>query len=357
VIRAAEIAEDRSIQVVERPRPQMGPHEVRVDITYCGICGSDLHMREDPNFPSGSVLGHEFAGRISEVGAEVTDWEVGDRVAVLIYQSCGTCRYCTEGHENFCVDGGHGGWVIGVQGQGGLAESVIASESALFAVPDEVSDQAAALTEPVAVALRAANQVTAEPSDPVVVLGAGPVGLLIASILKHRGYRDLVVVERNPVRRATAESIGLRSAEAAAGGKSAAGAPMHEALSASVQLPEELTGKLSDRPAVVVDATGSSTAIQWATTIVRNRGRVVLVGLPVRGIEVDFAHVILHEIELVGTSSYNRSDFAGALELLAAGAIPAEAIVTDIAPLGDADSKFRELVEATTSQIKILLHP
>lgn len=336
-MRVVEIANDRSLVVTNRPVPPLGPGEVRVDVAYCGICGSDLQMCADPDFPAGRVLGHEFAGRISEIGDGVDGWAVGDRVAVLIYRFCGTCRYCAGGDEHFCVSGGHLGWVLGVQGQGGYAESVVAPASSLFAVPDGVTDMQAALTEPVAVALRAANFVECPPNEPVAVFGAGPVGLLIALILRYKGFTDVTVLERNPARRAAAERVGFRTAV--------------------VETDDDQARLASTEPAVVVDATGAASAIKTAIQVVRDRGRIVLVGLPAADVPVDVNRVILHEINLVGSAGYNRADFAAALDLLATGAIPTDALITNVADLSVADEKFKELLNPFTRQVKILLQP
>lgn len=334
-MRVIEIAPDRSLVPVDRPAPRLAPGEVRIEVAYCGICGSDLHMRTDPGIPAGTVLGHEFAGRISEIGDGVQGWSVGDRVAVLPHVSCGECRYCRAGQENFCVSGGHLGWVIGVQGQGGLAESVVAPASCLFAVPEGVTDAQAALAEPVAVAARAAGQVTCAPDEPVTVVGAGPIGLLISLILRHKGFADVTIMERSSGRRAIAESLGLRAT-----------APADDAASPA-----------GERPAVVVDASGSPAAIAMGVRLLRNRGKIVLVGLPGDEVPMDVAYLVLHEITVAGAAGYNRADFAHALELLAKGAIPTDRIITEIADLSAAGVKFQELADPGTRQIKVLLHP
>lgn len=316
------------LSVVDREPPAVNESEVRIEIRFCGICGSDLQMSNDPEYPDGRVLGHEFTGVINEIGSGVTNWSVGDRVAVLPNVSCGgDCLHCLAGYENFCIEGGHLGWVAGVQGQGGLADSVIVPETCLFAVPEAVSDKAAAITEPTAVALHAVKRVTSHKTEPIVVFGAGPVGLLAASVLRARGYERVAVLERNPKRRAVAEKLGFS------------------------------TSAPAEHPPTVIDATGAPAAIESAIQLVRNRGDIILVGLPNKKVEIDLSYSILHGIDFLGAAGYNRSDFADALDALASGAIPVDEIVTDIVSLDQAQEIFQDLLSPETSQIKVLLRP
>jgi len=332
VLRAVETSGVGVLTLVERELPPVTGSEVRLEVIYCGVCGSDLQMSNDPTYPQGRVLGHEFTGVVSEVGPNVSKWSLGDRVAVLPNISCGgECFHCQEGNENFCTEGGHLGWVAGVQGQGGLADSVVVPETCLFRVPDGVSDKGAAITEPTAVALHAVKRVISEVNEPIVVFGAGPVGLLAASILRHRGFTDISVIETNPARRAVAEKIGFTT-------------------TANEVAPE-------NRPPTVIDATGAAAAIEAAIQIIRNRGNLILVGLPNNKVEIDLSYAILHGIDFLAAAGYTRQDFSDALAILDAGAIPVDDIVTDVVKLDSAQSTFQQLLSAETNQIKVLLEP
>jgi (R,R)-butanediol dehydrogenase / meso-butanediol dehydrogenase / diacetyl reductase len=332
-VKVVEIGRDRSLAIADRPQPDLGPDEVRVAVSFCGVCGSDLHMRADAGFPAGAVLGHELSGRVAELGSRVQGWALGDRVAVLIYRNCGTCRYCLAGSENHCVVGGHLGHVLGVQQQGGLAESVVATPNQLFKVPPDLADDEAALTEPVAVALRASRSVDCALDDPVAVVGAGPIGLLVAHILKYRGFSNVVVVELHEHRRLVAEEMGL----------------------ATLGADEDQLRKIE--PAVVVDASGSPAAIRMAIRALRSQGQLVLVGLPAAEVPIDINYLILHEIRISPSAGYGRRDFGEALELLADGAIPTASIITSRVALDEAEHGFDELKDPHTRHVKILLHP
>ena len=330
-----QVTDDRRLARAERPEPEVGPAEVRVAVAFCGICGSDLHMRSDPAIPEGAVLGHEFSGVVQEVGRAVEGWQIGDRVAVLPYVSCGSCRYCRAGAENFCMTGGHLGSVLGVDRPGGLSESVVADQSALLRLTGDATLEQGALVEPVAVAVRAAGRVVAGPEEPVVVMGAGPIGLLVGLVLTARGYAEVTVGDLNDGRLAVAENLGLRTFAATTEG----------------------LGELLSRhdAGTFVDCTGAPPAIRAEVAAVRARGRVVLVGLPSGDLAYDAADAILREVEVVGSAGYSRSDFAAALDLLASGALPTDRLITKVAGLEDADALFDELSDPATLHIKILV--
>lgn len=332
---AMQVTADRRLARVERPEPVLGPTEVRVAVAYCGICGSDLHMRNDPAIPEGAVLGHEFSGVLEDVGPEAEGWRVGDRVAVLPYVSCGTCRSCVAGAENLCTTGGHLGSVLGVDKPGGLAQSVVADQSALLRLPKDATLEQGALVEPVAVALRAARRVVAAPAEPVVVMGAGPIGLLVGLVLSARGHTDVTLLDLNRGRLAVARSLGLRTRATEA---------------------DDLAAVLGGMEVeTFVDCTGAPPAIRAEVASVRARGRVVLVGLPGGDVAYDAPDAILLEIEVVGSAGYSRADFAGALDLLVAGALPVSQLITKVAALEDVDTMFDELSKPTTEHIKILI--
>lgn len=328
-----EITSSRGIAPFERPDPEPSGNQVRVDVKFCGICGSDLHMRSDPAFPVGAVLGHELSGVVSAIGDDVVEWKPGDRVTVLPYENCGECRYCLAGAENHCQLGGHLGSVLGVDRHGGLAESILADSSALIALPESASLQQGALVEPVAVAYRAVERVISLKQDPVVVVGAGPIGILVALLLGVRGFTDVRILDRNVARLGVAASLGLRVLE-----------------------PGDVRGHLRGLDvATFVDCSGAPSAIRDEVAAVRACGRVVLVGLPSGDLAYDAPDAILREVEVVGSAGYSRRDFVHAVGVLAQGRLPVGRIITRVAPLSEVDQMFDELADPATTHIKILL--
>ena len=209
-MRAVKVAEDRRLVAVECPAPEPGPGQVLVEVSYCGICGSDLHFREVPElFPAGTVPGHEFSGRIIAVGDRVHGWSAGDRVCVLPFGQCGECAVCRAGNEQVCPHAVSNGVGLGTGRPGAYAGQVVVDERMLFSLPDSVDDRAGTLVEPLAVAIRAVDQARVVLDEPVLVLGAGPIGLLTALVLRHRGVRRTVVCSRNPARAQRAAALGL----------------------------------------------------------------------------------------------------------------------------------------------------
>src|SRR6266700_1440849 len=149
-MRAVAIVEDRSLQLVEVPEPDLKPDEVRIAVSFCGICGSDLHMREMPFVPPGVVLGHEFTGVITETGSAVTGWAPGDRVAANPFDPCGQCQACSSGFPELCPTNTRRGIGL-IAYYGAYAETVVAPQASLFRLPEALSDKHGAIAEPLAV--------------------------------------------------------------------------------------------------------------------------------------------------------------------------------------------------------------
>ena len=166
-MRRVEVADDRSLVLMEGAVEEPGAGQALLDVSFCGICGSDLHFRDVPElFPSGTVPGHELSGRIAALGEGVSGWSVGDRVTVLPFAQCGECESCVGGNEQVCRSAVENGVGLGTGRAGGYAEQMIVDERMLFALPDTVSDRAGTLVEPLGVAVRAVNTAALSPSDP-----------------------------------------------------------------------------------------------------------------------------------------------------------------------------------------------
>jgi 2-desacetyl-2-hydroxyethyl bacteriochlorophyllide A dehydrogenase len=331
-VRAVAIAEDRRLVTVEREAPSAGAGQAVIDVAYCGICGSDLHFREVPAlFPAGTIPGHELSGTIRALGAGVEGWRVGDRVSVLPFAQCGECERCRSGEEQVCPHAVPNGVGLGTGRPGGYAEQIAVDERMLFALPDAVDDRAGALTEPLAVAVRAVEKCGTPASEPVAVIGAGTIGLLTALVLRERGFERIALVSRNETRAELARSLGLEVVDA-------------ESVAA-------------DPPACVFECAGTPAAARTAIESLRPLGRVILVGLSLEPLELPAVPIVLGELELRGILSYSRADFAAAIDLLARGRIPVERIVTSTRPLEDAEEAFSTLTAAGNTELKILLAP
>jgi 2-desacetyl-2-hydroxyethyl bacteriochlorophyllide A dehydrogenase len=334
-VRAVEIAEDRRLVTVERPAAKPGVGEALIEVAYCGICGSDLHFRDVPElFPTGTVPGHEFSGRVVELGDGLPAWQLGERVAVLPFAQCGECELCRAGQEQVCPHAIPNGVGLGTGRPGGFAEQVIVDGRMLFTLPDSVDDRAGALTEPLAVAVRAVAQSRLEREQPAMVLGAGAIGLLTALVLADRGYEQVVVVSRNVARRELAAALGLRAVS------------LDDAHAA---------GRIA--PSCVFECAGTPAAARLAVELAGPLARIMLVGLSLDSLDLEAAPILFKELELRGILTYDRADFAAAIEMLARGAIPVDRIVTATVPLEEAEASFQALTVPGNGQLKILLSP
>jgi (R,R)-butanediol dehydrogenase / meso-butanediol dehydrogenase / diacetyl reductase len=331
-VRAVKVAEDRRLVAVDCPAPEPGPGEALVEVAYCGICGSDLHFRDVPAlFPAGTVPGHEFSGQIVSVGDGVAGWTAGDRVSVLPFGQCGECASCRAGDEQVCPHAVSNGVGLGTGRPGAYAGQVVVDERMLFPLPHSVDDRAGTLVEPLAVAIRAVDLAEVGVDEPVLVLGAGAIGLLTALVLCHRGVRRALVCSRNPARARRAAAMGLNT----------------------LSIEEVASGS----QACVFECAGTPAAAQLGVRALRPLGRLMLVGLSLSPLDLAAPPIVINELAIRGVIAYRRTQFQAAIDMLAGGGIPVDELITDTVPLAEAESAFQSLTARGTEQVKVLLAP
>ena len=197
-MRAAVYHRPGDLRVESRPTPQPGPDDVLVAVEYCGICGTDLHMVNDGWGRPGSIGGHEYSGRVVAVGSQVADWQPGDAVVGGPEASCGHCEYCRDGRAMLCPERG----TPGVSAyQGAFADFIRVHESQLLRIPAGLEARAAALAEPLAVALHGITRSGIAAGQRALVTGAGPIGMLTLAALRARGVDDVTLSEPADPRR------------------------------------------------------------------------------------------------------------------------------------------------------------
>jgi threonine dehydrogenase-like Zn-dependent dehydrogenase len=341
-MRAAVFHGPHDVRIEDVPDPASpGPGEVLLEIARAAICGTDAS--EWDHGPvlcrPGVVLGHEFVGRVVEIGDGVDGLSVGDRVVSGAGISCGHCRWCLNGRTNLCAEYR----TLGLQVDGGLAEYVSSPGGICHAVPAACDDDAAAMAQPLAVALHALSRVAQHPGEAVAVIGAGGIGSFIVAGASHRAAGGRVVaVDIDDERLATATALGATETANAAG---------HEL--------SELLLDLTDGAGfdVVVEASGAAHAPAAAIAGARRGGRVLLVGLHGAPRELELTPMILREVDLYTTVAHVcDSDLPAALELLAttdvarvaAGrTIPLDALVDEgLRPLAERRASGKILVSA-----------
>ncbi len=347
-MRAVQWEAPETLRSVELPEPHAQDGEVVVAVAHCGICGSDLHSFKS-GFAArpGQVLGHEFCGTVLE-SRGVAGVAVGDRVTARPLIPCGRCRACMEGETQLCEDGVSRGLGYGLRG--GFAERVLVPSAVLgktlFALPNEISDRAGALVEPLAVGLHAVGQAQVRPGDTVVVLGAGPIGLAALIFLRLAGIDRAFVADPSPLRRDAARRLGAElTIDPVADGTIAGVA----SVTGSGPSPS------SARADVVIDCAGVPAAFEDALRLARPGGTVVLCAMYGRELELRPDRLTGNELTLRGSVGY-RDEFPEVIAALARGEIDADALVSHELALTEIDEAFRVQSDPDRS-LKVLVTP
>lgn len=320
------------LKVGERPVPEPASDEVMLRIAACGICGSDLHMTEDPKtfgLNRHDVLGHEFAGEVVRCGTAVSELKPGDRVAVAPMRGCGTCDNCKKGEPAWCAEMR----LIG----GGYAEYTTVTARQCRILPDDLPFEEGALAEPVAVALHCVMRSGLKPGDRVLILGAGPIGLLVAFWARRQGARDVIVADINRHQEERATSVGATDFAMSGSG-----------------LAQEFRAKTGGAPDIVFECVGKRGLIDFACKLVRTHGTVVGVGLCVGGDDWDPFAALSKEIQLIFAVFFNMAEFETALSALGPGRYRPQALITGRIGFNDVPETFEGLRRRTT-QCKVLI--
>jgi len=324
----------RRMQVEEVPEPEVAPGEVLIETAASAICGSDLHgFREaSPRRIPPLVMGHETVGRIGAVGYGVDPGRLGERVVLKPILSCGVCEPCREGRTNLCVDGR----LVGRDLTGGFAERFVVPVQAAVPISTDVPDDVATLIEPLANAVHVTSRAVVS-GDDVLVVGAGPIGVLMARMAVEAGAARVFSTDRVPARLERAGSQGF--------------IPL-DADIAEASLREATDGRGVD---VVIDAVGVEETWGLGVLAVRPGGRVEAVGLGAGAGRVDFFKVIGKEVTVTGSFGWTDGDFSRAVELIQSGSIDTAGWFT-WAPFADGQRAFEELV-GPTDRFKVVLSP
>jgi threonine dehydrogenase-like Zn-dependent dehydrogenase len=332
----AAIVRQGDILVEDVPKPKAGPGEVVIEVKYCGVCGSDVHRFAAGGFSDGAILGHEPYGVVAEVGEGVTEWRGGQRVVVIAYDPCRQCRWCQQGEYQLCLNKY---WIGLGTNPGAFAEYAKAYSTMLLRVPDQVSDRAAALTEPLAVALHAVRTAHINLGDTAVVIGAGPIGLFVTQCLRVAGARAVGVIEVAPGRAELAARLGADKVF----------------TPSSDDLVAEVVRSLGAEPDLVFECAGAVQTLQDAAELVRPHGKIMLVGVSLEPVPIIPIVWGRKEAELKACIAY-RDEFPLALELLDNNKIDVEPLISDVIPLKDIGQTVKDL-QKPHDQVKILVEP
>lgn len=311
--------------------PDLKPNEVLIRVAYSGICGSELSGYEGKNSlrKPPLIMGHEFSGIIEQIGdqalARRPDLTMGVPVTVNPLVTCGACSLCLSGRQSLCVNRK----LISAVLPGSNAQYIAVPAESVYILPESMSMTVAALTEPVACAVHSAELVRPRPDEIGLVIGAGPIGLLMIQALHDYGMKTVYCADLNAQRLAMAESLDA--------------------------IPVQTTD-LVGQADVVVDAVGASVTRQACIAAARSGGRVVFVGLHEADTSLPINDIIRREIICYGSFAYTPGDFRNALNGLSTGRYWLEESWTRIEPLANGQACFEELLHGS-SVAKIWLTP
>lgn len=335
-MRAAVLRGPGDVAVEERPVPKAGPGEVVVRVSSVGVCGSDTHYYDHGRIgrfvvEQPLVLGHEAAGEVTDLGPGVTRVTVGQRVSVEPGVPDMTCVQCLAGRYNLCPDMR---FFATPPIDGAFAEYVVVHEAFAHPVPDSISDDAAALLEPLSVGIWACRKGGVTAGSRVLVTGAGPIGLVSVQTALAFGATEVVVSDVNPARLALAGELGA---------------------TILVDARESRVGDLDRPPQILLECSGFPPAIGDAIRALDRAGRAVLVGMGGDEIPLPLSVVQERELELTGTFRYANT-WPTAIALVASGKVDVDRLVTGSYRLDEAEQALTA-GQRDEHSVKVVVHP
>jgi L-iditol 2-dehydrogenase len=342
--------EDSKFLLEDIPRPQIGknpysPDDVIVKVEYCGICGTELMLYRN-GFPKGVLkqekigMGHEFSGTVVETGSHVKTIKPGDRVVGEVTTSpCGKCSFCQEGKNNFCRDAG-----AYMLHQGAYSKYLPIPSRNLHVLDKEVSLKAGALSQPLSLAVNALKVVgVLQPFESIVIMGPGPIGLLMVVLARSYGAGPIIVTGRNKdtKRLHLARELG-------------ADAVFNIDKDDPGSMVKEMTGGLGAD--IVVEIAGSADAVSDSFNLVRDCGRIVLTGAGYPPLQVDLAgQVMMRQLAVLGCRGDPTPCWIESVRLLGSGKINIEPIISHVLPLEKWEEGFQ--LSMSGEALKVLLQP
>lgn len=315
------------LRVTEVDQGPVGDNQVRVNVKYCGVCGTDIHIYEGDGgaleVSPPLVIGHEFSGIVTEVGRNVKSVKAGDRVSVDPNDMCGECYFCRNAQAHFCTNG----IGIGTTYPGGFAEYVTVREKQVFRIPDNLSFETAALVETVSCCLHGIDLCGIKAGTAVFIIGAGPIGLLMLQLARMAGAGKIMVSEVVPEKRALALKYGADVVID----------PSTEDVGAVLSANCTCVG-------CVIECAGTTRTIEQAIEHAGKGATVMMFGLVAPEAEVAVKPHEVFRKELKITSSFiNPYTFDRAIEVLALGKVKVDEIITDILPLDEINKAFEDV--------------
>ncbi len=337
-MKAVIIESPNTVVITDVESAPLKDNEVRIQVKAAGICGSDIHAYKGlhPFRKPPVIIGHEISGLVIEIGSSVTRVKVGDKVVVQPQVGCGKCDYCLRGEINYCENRqapGVGKWY------GTMAENFVAPEQIVFVLPQDMDYKLGALAEPLTVAVHAVRRANIQVGDKVAILGSGPIGLLTLAVAKEAGATTILTTDVFEYCLNSAKLLGATHTINIKGKTN------------WVEEAKELIGGSFDK---VFIAAGVPGIINQSLSLVRKGGRVVTIAMFHGEQSLDIMQLQGQEKELVGCFCYNSEDTMTAVDLLSAGRIKSEAIVTHVFPYTKAAEGFAMVDKKEGNPLKVL---
>jgi threonine dehydrogenase-like Zn-dependent dehydrogenase len=295
-------------EVAEVADPTPGPDEVVVAVEACGLCGSDVHAIEHGVTAAGQILGHEFAGRVVDVGTSVSGDRIGQAVAVNPLGSCGSCRACARGVPLQCPAVPN----VGISAPGAYAQYVAVPERQLVPLPDGLPVEMGAHAEPLAVSLRAVDLARVGPGDAVLVYGVGPIGLNVIMALGLAGVDTVVGAGRSPGRRAAAAAVGA-----------------HAVVDTRQMSIAECAAQRGTRFTAVIECSAAPGAVAEALDVLEPGGTLVQVALTPGAPPVPLIRLVGEGLTITGSCAFDARTYERAVDHIAAGRVPVAALISE----------------------------
>ncbi len=339
-MKCVKISGKKQFEVTEMENTLSNNGSVVVKINSCGICGSDIHYW-DSGEPLGLVMGHEFAGTVVDPGSR-TDLKVGDRVTGLPISPCGECEACRSNNVQYCKKTWEQAIGLSLTNPGGYAEYTSSRPDMIEKIPDNMTDDEAAMVEPTSVSLHAANLANIKEGDSALIIGGGIIGLMCAEFAKLKGAKYVALLETNPNR----------------GNKSLKFGKVDEFYNA---LDEQSIPKLIEKTNggfdVVFECCGSSPAVSEAIMTVKPGGMIVLVGVSLGAITIPMVMSVMGEVTMQGAIAYTKEEFESVINLIANKEINVLQYIDDRVSFDRVQESFLRLTSGEDDAVKIIIKP
>lgn len=327
ITQAAVYRGNKTFSIDEKQVQPPPPGHVQIKVAYCGICGTDLHIylgHMDQRVGFERTIGHEMSGTVEALGDGVEGFAPGQKIVVRPLDPCGDCPACNAGHDHICYNLKF----IGIDTEGAFQGYWNVPAHTVHALPDEFNLMHAALIEPLAVACHDVGRAKVAKGEDVLVIGGGPIGLLVALAARHAGG-TVTISEINEHRLAYAEQLGFST------------------INPKTTDPVEAINSMTDNKGadVVFEVSGTQPGVDLMTDAAAVRARIVMVAIHAQKPAIDLFRFFWRELELLGARVYRPEDYEKAMSLLSDGIVDCDSFITDVQPLSEIQGAFEKLTQ------------